>query len=112
MGVEKDPDMLGIFVTSPVYIEELYKIVQACLRAGKKVKVFFTYKATHLVLHPTFQKLREMLPIENLAICLAALRCEGFEPGYFNNFGLSEKQLRTQAFHGEILEGCGKYLVL
>jgi predicted peroxiredoxin len=109
--MSKDPNMLGIFVTSPVHINELLKIVEAAYRKNKKVKVFFTFKATNLVLHPHFDKLRKMIPEENLAICLAAFICEGYEPE-FHNPGLTEKQLRTQAFHGEIIEECGKYLVL
>ncbi|MFN3505631.1 MAG: hypothetical protein ACK4Y7_05440 [Caldimicrobium sp.] len=108
----KDPDKLGIFVTSPVHIAELVKIVEAAYRKGKKVKVFFTFKATQLVLHPDFVKIKNMLPEEDLAICLAAFVCDGFEPEYHNVAGLSNNQLRTQAFHGEIIEEVGKYLVL
>lgn len=107
----KDPDKLGIFVTSPIHINELVKIVEAALRKGKKVKLFFTFKATNLVFHPDFQKLRNMLPEEDLAICLAALVCEGFEPEY-HNMGLTSNQMRTQAFHGELIEEAGKYFVL
>lgn len=107
----KDPDKLGIFVTSPIHINELVKIVEAALRKGKKVKLFFTFKATNLVFHPDFQKLRNMLPEEDLAICLAALVCEGFEPEY-HNMGLTSNQMRTQAFHGELIEEVGKYFVL
>ncbi len=107
----KDPDKLGIFVTSPVHINELVKIVEACQRKGKKVKIFFTFKATHLVLHPEFKRLKEMVPEEDFAICVAALACEGFEPEYHAG-ELTANQLRTQAFHGELLEEVGKYLVL
>ena len=107
----KDPDKLGIFVSSPVNISHLVKIVEAAQRKGKKVKIFFTYKATHLVLHPDFQKLINMVPEEDFAICLAAFNCEGFEAEY-HALGLTEKQLRTQAVHGEIIEECGKYIAL
>jgi len=110
--MSKDPDKLGIFVTSPIHINELVKIVEAAYRKGKKAKVFFTFKATNLVFHPDFQKLKNMIPEEALAICLAAFICEGFEPEYHNVVGLTEKQLRTQAFHGEIIEEAGKYIVL
>ncbi len=107
----KDPDKLGIFVTSPLHINELVKIVEAAYRKGKKVKIFFTYKSTHLVFHPLFQKLKNMVPEEDFAICVAAFSCEGYEPEY-HNCGLTEKQMRTQAFHGEMIEEVGKYLVL
>ncbi|MFN4132137.1 MAG: hypothetical protein ACK4GE_03550 [Caldimicrobium sp.] len=109
--MSKDPDKLGIFVTSPVHMKELIKIVEAAQRKGKKVKVFFTFKATHLVFHPDFTKIMKMLPENDLAICLAAFACEGYEPEYHNP-GLTNNQLRTQAFHGEMLEEVGKYIVL
>ncbi|MFN3567388.1 MAG: hypothetical protein ACK4UR_00565 [Caldimicrobium sp.] len=108
----KDPDKLGIFVTSPAHMSELIKIVEAAYRKGKKVKIFFTFKSTQLVLHPDFARLKNMVPEEDLAICLAAFICEGYEPDYHNVVGLTNNQLRTQAFHGEILEEAGKYLVL
>ncbi len=109
--MSKDPDKLGIFVTSPFHFNELMKIVEAAYRKGKKVKIFFTYKSTHMINYPTFENLRKMVPEEDLAICLAAYICEGFEPEYHIS-GLTEKQLRTQAFHGAIIEEAGKYLVL
>lgn len=109
--MSKDPDKLGIFVTSPIHINELVKIVEAAYRKGKKVKIFFTFKSTHLVVHPDFQKLRNRIPEEDLAICVAAFACEGYEPEY-HNMGLTEKQMRTQAFHGELIEEIGKYFVL
>lgn len=107
----KDPDKLGIFVTSPLHMPELVKIVEAARRKGKKVKIFFTFKATHLVFHPDFVKLKNMIPEEDFAICVAAFACEGYEPEY-HNMGLTEKQMRTQAFHGEMIEEAGKYFVL
>lgn len=108
----KDPDKLGIFVTTPIHMDHLVKIVEAAYRKGKKVKVFFTYKATHLVFHPDFIKLKEMIPEEDFAICIAAYACEGYDPEYDNPANLTPKQLRTQAFHGEMIEECGKYFVL
>lgn len=107
----KDPDKLGIFVTSPVHIDHLVKLVEAVYRKGKKVKIFFTFKATHLVFHPDFLKLKNMVPEEDFAICVAAFSCEGYEPE-FHNLGLTNNQMRTQAFHGELIEEVGKYFVL
>ncbi|MCS7278670.1 MAG: hypothetical protein NZ530_01250 [Thermodesulfobacteriaceae bacterium] len=108
----KDPDKLGIFVTTPVHMKQLLNIVEAAYRKGKKVKIFLTYKAVHLTLHSDFIKLKEMVPEEDLAICLATYICEGHDPEHDNPANLTSKQLRTQAFHGEIIEECGKYLVL
>ena len=65
----KDPDKLGIFVTDPQYMGHLMKIVEAAQRAGKKVKIFFTFKAIHLTKQPDFPRLVQMIPEEDLAIC-------------------------------------------
>ncbi len=108
----KDPDKLGIFVTTPQYMPQLMKIVEAAQRAGKKVKVFFTFKAVHLTKQPDFARLVQMLPEEDLAICADSYTCEGFDAEGDIPGGMTPKQMRTQAFHGLILEECGKYMVL
>jgi len=107
----KDPEKLGIFVTSPLHMDELVEIVRAAYRKGKKVKIFFTFKATLLVLHPLFEELKKIIPEDDLGICAAAFVCEGFEPE-FHAEGLTQKQLTTQSFHGKILEEVEKYIVL
>ncbi len=110
--MSKDPDKLGIFVTTPQYMPQLVKIVEAALRAGKSVKVFFTFKAVHLTKQPDFARLVQMLPEDDLAICADSYTCEGFDVDTDIPGGMTPKQMRTQAFHGEILRGCGKYIVL
>ncbi len=110
--MSKDPDKLGIFVTTPQYMPQLVKIVEAALRAGKKAKVFFTFKAVHLTKQPDFARLVKMLPEDDLAICADSYTCEGFDVETDIPAGLTPKQMRTQAFHGEILRECGKYIVL
>ena len=110
--MSKDPDKLGIFVTTPQYMGHLLKIVEAAQRAGKKVKVFLTFKAIHLTKQLDFPKLVQMIPEEDLAICADSYTCEGFDVEKDIPGGLTPKQMRTQAFHGQILEECGKYLVL
>jgi len=108
----KDPDKLGVFVTTPQYMPQLVKIVEAAQRAGKKVKLFFTFKAIHLTKQPDFARLVKMIPEEDLAICADSYTCEGFDVDTDIPAGMTPKQMRTQAYHGEILEECGKYIVL
>ncbi|WP_297057109.1 hypothetical protein [Thermosulfurimonas sp.] len=110
--MSKDPDKLGIFVTTPQYWGHLLKIVEAAQRAGKKVKIFFTFKAVHLTKQLEFPKLVQMIPEADLAICADSYTCEGFDVELDIPGGMTPKQMRTQAYHGEILEECGKYLVL
>lgn len=108
---EKDIDKLGIFVTNPHQEtwRHLKGIVNAVQKAGKKVRVFFTYKSVHLVQQPDFPEFSKLIPEEDLAICLDSYTCEGFDG---IPVGLTEKQMRTQAYHGEIVDVCGKYITL
>ncbi len=108
----KDPDKLGIFVTTPQYMTQLMKIVEAAQRAGKKVKIFLTFKAIHLTKHAEFARLVKMVPEEDLAICAKSYSCEGFDAEADIPAGLTPQQMRSQTFHGDILEECGKYIVL
>ncbi len=108
----KDPDKLGIFVTTPQYMNHLIKIVEAAQRAGKKVKIFLTYKAVFLTKHSEYARLVKMIPEEDLAICAKSYSCEGFDAELDIPGGMTAQQMRTQGFHGEILEECGKYIVL
>jgi len=93
-------------------MRHLVKIVEAAQRAGKKVKIFFTFKAIHLTNHPDFLRLTEMIPEEDLAMCADSYICEGFDIEESPPPGISPKQMRTQSYLNEILEECSKYLVL
>ena len=107
-----DPNKFGIFVTSPQNMRHVIGIASAAVRAGKKVKVFFTFKAVHLTKHPDFVKLANMLEVDDMAICAASYTCEGYDAENDIPKGLTPKQMGTQAFHGGIIEECGNYLVL
>jgi len=80
-----DPDRLGIFVTAPQHMGHVMGVVNAALKAGKKVKIFFTYKATHLTKHPDFLRLSK---------------------------SLTKSQMSSQEYHAEMIRECGKYLSL
>ncbi|MEF3168974.1 MAG: hypothetical protein K6360_06525 [Deltaproteobacteria bacterium] len=107
-----DPNKLGIFVTSPQHMDHVLGITQAAVRAGKKVMIFFTFKAVHLTKHPSFSILANLCDVENLAICADSYTCEGYDYAKDVPRGLVPKQMRTQAYHGAMLEECGKYIVL
>ncbi|NPA94623.1 MAG: hypothetical protein GXO58_04260 [Thermodesulfobacteria bacterium] len=107
-----DPNKLGIFVTSPQHMRHVVGVTAAAKRAGMKVMVFFTFKSIHLTKHPDFVKLANMCDVEDLAICADSYTCEGYDVEKDVPKGLTPRQMRTQAFHGGIIDECGKYLVL
>jgi len=107
-----DPNKLGIFVTSPQHMRHVMGVAAAATRAGKKVMVFFTYKSVHLTKHPDFVKLANMCEVEDLAICADSYTCEGYDVETDIPKGLTGRQMRTQAYHGAIIDECGKYLVM
>lgn len=106
-----DPNKLGIFVTSPQNMRHVVGVTKAAVRAGMKTMVFFTFKAVHLAKTPEFLKVANLCDVENLAICAASYQCEGYDVEDVPK-GLTARQMATQAYHGVLLEECGKYLVL
>jgi hypothetical protein len=111
MAEERDSNKLGIFVTNAhrATWNYLKGIVKAAQKAGKGVRVFFTFKSVYLVQQPDFVDFVKTIPEEDFAICHDSYTCEGFD-GIPE--GLTERQMRTQAYHGEIVDVCGKYISL
>ncbi len=107
-----DPNKLAIFVTSPQHMTHVVGIAEAAKKAGKQPMIFFTYKSIHLTKDPRFKGLAELCGEENLAICADSYTCEGYDSEKDIPAGLTPKQMRTQAFHGALLDECGKYIVL
>ena len=107
-----DPNKLGIFVTSPQHMQHILGLTKAAVRAGKKVKIFFTFKAIHLTKNPDFYELSQLCTVDDIAICADSYICEGFDNVTDVPRGLTDKQMRTQAFHGAILDECAKYIVM
>lgn len=107
-----DPNKLGIFVTSPQNMRHVLGIAKAAVRAGKTMMVFFTYKSIHLTKTPDFVTLASMCDVENLAICADSYTCEGYDTANDIPPGLTQSQMRTQSYHGAVLDECGKYIVL
>ena len=107
-----DPNKLAIFVTSPQHMTHVIGIAEATAKAGKKPMIFFTYKSIHLTKDPRFKALAELCGEDDIAICADSYTCEGYDSANDIPAGLTEKQMRTQAFHGALLDECGKYIVL
>ncbi len=107
-----DPNKLAIFVTSPQNMAHVVGIAEATVKAGKKPMVFFTYKSIHLTKDARFKALAELCGEDDLAICADSYTCEGYDSAADIPAGLTGKQMRTQAFHGALLDECGKYIVL
>ena len=107
-----DPNKLGIFGTSPQHMRHILGLTKAAVRAGKKVMVFFTFKSIHLTKDPRFAELTQLCAVEDIAICADSYICEGFDNVNDIPRGLIDKQMRTQAFHGAILDECAKYIVM
>ncbi|MCD6198751.1 MAG: hypothetical protein J7K15_09305 [Deltaproteobacteria bacterium] len=106
-----DPNKLGIFVTSPQNMKHVLGVTQSAVRAGMKTMVFFTFKAVHLSKTPEFVKVANLCDVKDLAICAASYQCEGYDVEDVPK-GITARQMATQAYHGALLEECGKYLVL
>ena len=106
-----DPNKLGIFVTSPQNMRHVVGVTKAAVRTGMKAMVFFTFKAVHLAKTPEFVKVANLCEVKDLAICAASYQCEGYDVEDVPK-GITARQMATQAFHGALLEDCGKYLVL
>jgi peroxiredoxin family protein len=111
MQMPADPNKLGIFVTSPQNMRHVVGVTKAAVRAGMKTMVFFTFKAVHLAKTSEFLKVANLCEIKDLAICAASYQCEGYDVEDVPK-GITGRQMATQAYHGVLLEECGKYLVL
>ncbi len=107
-----DPNKLAIFVTSPQHMTHVVGLAEAAKKAGKQPMIFFTYKSIHLTKDPRFKGLADLCGEDNLAICADSYTCEGYDSAKDIPAGLTAKQMRTQAYHGALLDECGKYIVL
>ncbi len=107
-----DPNKLAIFVTSPQNMTHVVGIAEATVKAGKRPMIFFTYKSIHLTKDARFKALAELCGEKDIAICADSYTCEGYDSAKDIPAGLPETQMRTQAFHGALLDECGKYIVL
>ena len=98
---------LGIFVTTPDNLQHVIGVTKAAKAKGSKVKVFFTWTATHNAKDPAFEGLCELA--DDVSICVDSYKKQGYDiedvPA-----GLSPKEMATQAQHGIIIEDYDCYL--
>ncbi len=99
---------LGIFVTSPKNMNHVMGVTKAAIAKGSKVKVFFTWKGTHLAQDAKFPELCE---IAEVSICADSYAKMGYDKEVIPE-GLTEKQMSTQAQHGIIVDEYDCYLTL
>ena len=99
---------LGIFVTSRKNWQHVLGITKAAVAKGSKVKVFFTWKGTHLAREPQFP---ELCKIADVSICADSYAKMGYDKNEIPE-GLDEKRMSTQAQHGHIIEDYDCYLTL
>ncbi|MBU0728270.1 MAG: peroxiredoxin [Proteobacteria bacterium] len=99
---------LGIFVTSPKNMKHVMGVTKAAVAKGSAVKVFFTWKATHLAKDPQFP---ELCKIADVNICADSYAKMGYDKTVVPE-GLDEKRMSTQAKHGAMLENCECYMTL
>ncbi len=107
-----DPNKLAIFVASPQNMTHIVGLAEAAARAGKQPMIFLTYKSIHLTKDGRFKALAELCGEDNIAICADSYICEGYDSVADIPAGLGSNQMRTQAFHGALIDECGKYIVL
>ena len=98
---------LGIFVTNPDNFQHVFGVVKAAKAKGSKVKVFFTWTATHNAKLKEFPALCELA--DDVSICVDSYKKQGYD---INDVpaGLSPKEMATQAQHGIIIEDFDSYI--
>lgn len=100
---------LGIFVTSPQNMKHVMGVTKAAVGKGSKVKVFFTWTGTKLAKDPQFP---ELCKIAEVSICADSYKKMGYDPQNDIPAGLNEKQMSTQAQHGQIIDQFDCYMTL
>jgi len=100
---------LGIFVTNKGCMHHVMGIVQAAKDKGSKVKVFFTWEATHDSKHADFPALCKLA--DDVSICVDSYQKMGYAVDDIPE-GLEAKDMATQAQHGIMIEDYEYYLSL
>jgi peroxiredoxin family protein len=100
---------LGIFVTTQESLPHVIGVTKAAKAKGSKVKVFFTWMATHSTKDPAFAQLCELA--DDVSISVDSYRKQGYDIDDIPP-GLTAKKMATQALHGIIIEDFDCYLSL
>ena len=100
---------LGILVTNPDNFHHVMGIVKAAKAKGSKVKVFFTWEATHNSKLPEFPALCELA--DDVSICVDSYQKMGYAVDDIPE-GLTAQKMATQAQHGIMIEDYECYISL
>lgn len=101
---------LGIFVTTDDKMDHVMGIVKAAKAKGSKVKVFFSWRGTHLAKQsPDFPELCRIA--DDVSICADSYKNMGYDVADVPE-GLTQEKMATQAQHGAILEDYDCYVSL
>ncbi len=100
---------LGIFVTNPNCLQHVIGVTKAAKAKGSKVKIFFTWTATHNAKDKLFPELCALA--DDVSICVDSYKKQGYDPADVPE-GLTDKKMATQAQHGIIIEDYDCYLSL
>ncbi len=102
-------ETLGICVATRNSIDHVVGLAKAARAAGKGVRVFFTGEGVHLTHHPRFAELLE-LGVGNVTVCEVSYIANGYKGKPLP--GLRDKDFVTQGKNAEMVEECGRYVVL
>lgn len=100
---------LGIFVTNPNVMRHVMGVTKAAKAKGSKVKIFFTWTATHLAKDPQFPELCKIA--DDVSICVDSYVKMGYDANDVPE-GLKKEKMATQTQHGLIIEDYDCYLNL
>ncbi|HEU4383639.1 MAG TPA: hypothetical protein VFR85_09060 [Anaeromyxobacteraceae bacterium] len=90
-------------------MQHVVGLAKAAKAAGKGVKVFFTGEGVHATQDPRFGELLE-LGVGNVTVCEVSYIANGFKGKPLP--GLRDKDFVTQGRNAEMVEECGRYVVL
>ena len=98
-------ESLGILVTSDKHLDHVVGVTEAAVRAGKRVRIFFTGRGVRLTGAKIFARLPEIAHVD---LCEVSYRSNGLEGDVA---GLNFKNFATQAKNAEMIEDSDRYLV-
>lgn len=96
---------LGVFASSDQHLDKIIALCRAAKKKGVEVTIFFSHRGTLLTRDPRFDELEGLA---RMSLCNVGFESHGLKPPVT---GISEKDYATQARHGEMIEGCDRYLV-
>lgn len=100
---------LGIFVTSPDNLHHVIGITKAAKAKGSRIKIFFTWTATHSSREKEFPALCELA--DDVSVCVDSYKKQGYDASDIPE-GLTDKKMATQAQHGIMIEDFDCYINL